>query len=259
MTIEVLLLLEIENIQCFYGLSHVIHGVSLNVDAGEVVSLLGRNGAGKTTTISSVVGLMRPRTGEVRVAGRSIADAPVFEIRRMGVGWVPQGRRLFSNLTVRENIHLAAIKLGAKGGSEAFERAYSLFPRLEERRETYAGNLSGGEQQMLAVARALIGSPRLVLFDEPTEGLSPMVIADIMRVVKEIAAGGTAVLLAEQNVRVALSVADRHYILDHGEVRFAATTAELKQRDDVVSEYLGVKAKSAISSTKAAVHQRRQS
>ncbi len=243
------MILEIENIQCFYGLSHVIHGVSLTVDAGEVVSLLGRNGAGKTTSILSVVGLMRPRTGDIRVAGQSIAEASVFEIRRMGVGWVPQGRRLFPNLTVRENIHLATIKLGAKREGEAFERAYSLFPRLEERRDTQAGNLSGGEQQMLAVARALIGSPRLVLFDEPTEGLSPIVIADIVRVVKEIAAEGAAVLLAEQNVRVALSVADRHYILDHGEVRFAATTAELEQREDVVSEYLGVKAKPAIGST----------
>lgn len=240
------MILEIDDIHCLYGLSHVLHGVSLTVDAGEVVSLLGRNGAGKTTTISSVVGLVRPRTGDIRIAGQSIVDSAVHQICRMGVGWVPQGRRLFPHLTVKENIHLATLKLGADSGADAFVRAYELFPRLAERRDTYAGNLSGGEQQMLAVARALVGSPRLVLFDEPTEGLSPIVIANIMGVVREIAAAGAAVLLAEQNVRVALEVANRHYILDHGEVCFSATTDELEQRDDIVAEYLGVKARSAI-------------
>jgi branched-chain amino acid transport system ATP-binding protein len=242
------LILEIDDIHCFYGLSHVLHGVSLSIAAGEVVSLLGRNGAGKTTTISSVVGLMRPQSGDIRVAGRSILESATHEICRMGVAWVPQGRRLFPNLTVKENIHLATLKLGARGGADAFDRAYALFPRLGERVDTYAANLSGGEQQMLAVARALVGSPRLVLFDEPTEGLSPMVIMDIMRVVKEIASSGAAVLLAEQNVRVAMRVADRHYILDHGEVRFSSSTAELERRGDIVAEYLGVKARSAIGS-----------
>lgn len=240
--------LEIDDIQCLYGLSHVLHGVSLMVDEGEVVSLLGRNGAGKTTTISSVVGLVRPRTGDIRIAGRSIVKSASYEICRMGVGWVPQGRRLFPNLTVKENIQLAALKLGDRGGRESFGGACELFPRLAERRDTFAGNLSGGEQQMLAIARALVGAPRLVLFDEPTEGLSPIVIADIMRVVKQIASSGAAVLLAEQNIRVALEVASRHYVLDHGEVRFSSTTAELEQRDDIIAEYLGVKAKSAIGS-----------
>ncbi len=238
--------LEIDDIHCLYGLSHVLHGVSLAVDEGEVVSLLGRNGAGKTTTISSVVGLMRPRTGDIRVAGRSIVNSAAYEICRIGVGWVPQGRRLFPNLTVKENIHLAMLKLGKRNGRDAFDNACSLFPRLAERRDTFAGNLSGGEQQMLAIARALVGEPRVVLFDEPTEGLSPMVIADIMHVVKQIALSGAAVLLAEQNVRVALDIASRHYILDHGEVRFSSTTAELRRRDDIIAEYLGVKAKSAI-------------
>lgn len=242
------MVLEIDDIHCLYGLSHVLHGVSLTVEAGEVVSLLGRNGAGKTTTMISVVGLMRPRSGDIRIAGRSILGRPAHEICRLGVGWVPQGRRLFPHLTVTENIHLATLKLGTRGSTEAFDRAYGLFPQLAERSTTHAGNLSGGEQQMLAVARALVGSPRLLLFDEPTEGLSPLVIADIMRVVKEIASQGAAVLLAEQNVRVALAVGDRHYILEHGEVRFAATTAELARRDDIVSEYLGVKARSEVSS-----------
>ena len=237
------MILEVEDIHCFYGLSHVLHGVSLQVDSGEIVSLLGRNGAGKTTTIMSIVGLVRPRSGQIRFDAAPISGSPAFKIARSGVGWVPQGRRLFPNLTVHENIHLATLKV-AKGGSQSgFERAYRLFPRLLERQNILAGNLSGGEQQMLAIARALVGEPRVLLFDEPTEGLSPMVIADILEVVREISAQGTAVLLAEQNVRVALSVADRHYILDHGEVRAAATTAELEKRDDILSDYLGVKAK----------------
>ncbi len=238
------MILEVEDIHCFYGLSHVLHGVSLQVDSGEIVSLLGRNGAGKTTTIKSIVGLVRPRSGQIRFDAVPITGSPAFEISRVGVGWVPQGRRLFPHLTVQENIHLATLKV-AKGSSQSgFERAHKLFPQLLERQNTRAGNPSGGEQQMLAIARALVGEPRVLLFDEPTEGLSPMVVADIMEVVREISAQGAAVLLAEQNVRVALSVADRHYILDHGEVRVAATTAELEQREDILTNYLGVKAKS---------------
>lgn len=238
------MILEVEDIHCFYGLSHVLHGVSLQVDSGEIVSLLGRNGAGKTTTIKSIVGLVRPRSGQIRFDGVPITGSPAFEISRVGVGWVPQGRRLFPHLTVQENIHLATLKV-AKGGSQSgFERAHKLFPLLLERQNTRAGNLSGGEQQMLAIARALVGEPRVLLFDEPTEGLSPMVVADIMEVIREISAQGAAVLLAEQNVRVALAVADRHYILDRGEVRVAATTAELEQREDILTNYLGVKAMS---------------
>ena len=168
------MILEVEDIHCFYGLSHVLHGVSLQVDSGEIVSLLGRNGAGKTTTIKSIVGLVRPRSGQIRFDAVPITGSPAFEISRVGVGWVPQGRRLFPHLTVQENIHLATLKV-AKGGSQSgVERAKQLFPRLLERQNTHAGNLSGGEQQMLAIARALVGEPRVLLFDEPTEGLSPI-------------------------------------------------------------------------------------
>jgi len=237
------MILEVDNIHCYYGLSHVLHGVSLKVDAVEIVSLLGRNGAGKTTTILSIMGLVRPRSGAIHLAGSPIDGRAPYEICRSGVGWTPQGRRLFPHLTVRENIHLATIKDAKHDYQDAVERVYTLFPHLLDRRETHAGNLSGGEQQMLAIARALVGGPRVLLLDEPTEGLAPLVVADIMEVVRKISSQGAAVLLAEQNIRVALSVADRHYILDKGEVRVEGTTTELENREDVLSEYLGVRAK----------------
>lgn len=234
------MILEVENIHCYYGLSHVIHGLSLQLDAGEIVSLLGRNGAGKTTTIQTIVGLVRPRSGDIRLAEKPLTGRPPHEIYRRGVGWVPQGRRLFPNLTVAENIRLATLKAPKESRLNGLDRACDLFPILGERRETRAGSLSGGEQQMLAIARALVGAPRVLLLDEPTEGLSPPVIRDLMRVIRQVSAQGVAVLLAEQNVRVALSTASRHYILDKGEVRSAATTAELEGREDIITKYLGV-------------------
>ncbi len=234
------MILEVKNINCFYGLSHVIRGLSLQLDAGEVVSLLGRNGAGKTTTIQAIVGLVQPRSGDIFLMTSPITGRPPHEIYRRGVGWVPQGRRLFPNLTVAENIRLATLKAAQESRLNGLERTYDLFPVLGERRETRAGSLSGGEQQMLAIARALVGTPRVLLLDEPTEGLAPPVIRDLMRVIGEVAAQGVAVLLAEQNVRVALSSASRHYILDRGEVRSVATTAELEAREEIVARHLGV-------------------
>lgn len=237
------MILEVDNIHCYYGLSHVLHGVSLKVDAGEIVSLLGRNGAGKTTTILSIMGLVRPRSGVIRLAASTINGRSPHEICQSGVGWAPQGRRLFPHLTVKENIHLATLKDAKHDDQNRLERVYTLFPHLLERRDSYAGNLSGGEQQMLTIARALVGRPRVLLLDEPTEGLAPLVVADIMEAVREISAQGAAVLLAEQNIRVALSIADRHYILDKGEVRVEGTTVELENREDILSEYLGVRVK----------------
>lgn len=236
--------LEVDNIHCFYGQSHVLLGVSLAVRQGEIVSLLGRNGAGKTTTIMSIAGLLCPRSGDIRLSGRSIKGLRAYEICRLGVGWVPQGRRLFPEQSVLENLQLATLKLDTREQAQQIGKACELFPRLAERRDTRAGNLSGGEQQMLAIARALIGSPRLLILDEPTEGLSPLVVNDILRVVKDYAANGAAVLLAEQNIRAALLVADRHYVLGHGKVQLTGTTAELHKRQDDLSEHLGVKAKS---------------
>ena len=234
------MILEVENIDCFYGRSHVIRGVSLHLDAGEIVSLLGRNGAGKTTTIQAIVGLVRPRSGTITLLGSSITGRPPYEIYRRGVGWVPQGRRLFPNLTVAENIRLATLKASGESRLNGLERAYGLFPILGERRDTRAGSLSGGEQQMLAIARALVGAPRVLLLDEPTEGLSPPVIRDLMRVIGDIAAQGVAVLLAEQNIRVALSSASRHCILDRGEIRSVTATADLEVQEEIVAEHLGV-------------------
>lgn len=234
------MILEIENINCFYGLSHVVRDLSLQVDAGEIVSLLGRNGAGKTTTIQAIVGLVRPRSGNIFLTTSPITGRPPYEIYRRGVGWVPQGRRLFPDLTVAENIRLAMLNAAQDRRPNGLERAYDLFPILGERRETHAGSLSGGEQQMLAIARALVGAPRVLLLDEPTEGLSPSVIRDLMHVIADVAAQGVAVLLAEQNIRVALSSASRHYILDRGEIHSITDTADLDELEELVARHLGV-------------------
>lgn len=234
------MILEVEKINCFYGLSHVVRDLSLQVDAGEIVSLLGRNGAGKTTTIQAIVGLVRPRSGKIFLMTSPITGRPPYEIYRRGVGWVPQGRRLFPDLTVAENIRLAMLNAAEESQPSGLERAYGLFPILGERRETRAGSLSGGEQQMLAIARALVGAPRVLLLDEPTEGLSPSVIRDLMHVIADVAAQGVAVLLAEQNIRVALASASRHYILDRGEIRSITDTADPNELEGLVARHLGV-------------------
>ena len=237
------MILEVEGIHCFYGLSHVLHGVSLDLAAGEIVSLLGRNGAGKTTTIQAIMGLVKARSGIIRIEKSVITGLPPHEICRRGIGWVPQGRQLFSHLTVEENIRLATLKRARAMRRNGFDDIYALFPILRERRTVLAVALSGGEQQMLAVARALIGMPRILLLDEPTEGLSPAMVQDLMRVIREISTQGVAVLLAEQNIRMALATATRHYILDKGEVRAALTTSEAEKRHDVLTAYLGVAAR----------------
>ena len=234
------MILELESVDCFYGISHVLHGVSLKVDAGEIVSILGRNGAGKTTTIQAIMGLVESRSGAIRLADAPIAGHPPHEICRRGVGWVPQGRRIFPGLTVEENIHLATLKVDRAKRRIGLERANELFPILRQRGSVLASGLSGGEQQMLAIARALVGNPCILLLDEPTEGLSPLMVRELVHVVRDIAAHGVAVLLAEQNIRMALSTASRHYILDKGEVCFAATTAEINSREDIIVKYLGV-------------------
>jgi branched-chain amino acid transport system ATP-binding protein len=239
------MMLEVENVYCSRGASQILHGVSLKVDEGEVVSLLGRNGAGKTTTIESIVGLVPPSSGLVRVSATRLNGRRPYEISRSGVGWVPQGRRVFQELTVEDNIRLACLKLPSRMRLEAFQRVYSLFPILRERAATRAGVLSGGEQQMLAIARALVGTPRVLLLDEPTEGLSPSMCQTLMRTIKMIAAQGVAILLAEQNVRVALATGCRHYVLDKGEVRVAMTTAEIQSRNDLLVAFLGVAARAS--------------
>lgn len=236
------MILSVERLHCYYGLSHVLRGVTLNVSEGEIVSILGRNGAGKSTTIQAIMGLVKVQSGSINIAGTTINGLPPHDICRRGVGWVPQGRRIFPHLTVEENLRVATFK-DSKGRQRALDRAQTLFPILRERRSVKASGLSGGEQQMLAIARALIGSPRILLLDEPSEGLSPPAIREVMKVVGEISVQGTAVLLAEQNIRAALATAHRHYLMDKGEVPVAMTTKEIQKRDDLLVRYLGVAAR----------------
>lgn len=232
-------LLELKEVHTYYGQSHVLQGLSLAVGEGEVVALLGRNGAGKTTTMHSVMGLVPPREGSVCLQGEELRGKPPHEIFQRGVKLVPQGRRIIPSLTVEENLRLALIATRSSVRGE-LARVYKRFPILEERRNQRAGHLSGGERQMLAIARALLGKPRLILMDEPSEGLAPIVIGEIARIISEIKGTGVSILLAEQNVRLALEVADRHYILDKGRVQFQGTREELEANPEMMQSYLGV-------------------
>jgi branched-chain amino acid transport system ATP-binding protein len=233
------MLLALDEIHTYYGQSHVLHGLSLEVEENEVVSLLGRNGAGKTTTMHSIMGLVLPRAGRVRLNGEEIQGKPPHEVFRRGVRLVPQGRRIIPALTVEENLRLALLAVRVEARRE-LTRVYERFPILEERRRQRAGHLSGGERQMLAVARALISQPKLILMDEPSEGLAPLIIQEIAHIITEIKGPGVAILLAEQNVPLALEVADRHYVLDKGGVQFHGTREELEANPQVMQNYLGV-------------------
>ena len=228
-------MLDVDEIHTYYGESHVLHGVSLTVGAGEGVALLGRNGAGKTTLMRSVVGFTPPRTGTVRFEGSPITGWPPHRIARQGLGLVPQGRRIFAPLTVRENL-----RLGARPGPFTFERGLELFPRLRERANQLGGTLSGGEQQMLAIARALLTNARLLLLDEPSEGLAPLIVQEIGATVRRLRAEGLSVLLVEQNYRLALEIADRVYVMSKGRIVYAGTPAALDCDEAVKRRYLGV-------------------
>ncbi len=231
-------MLAVDGVHAYYGDSHVLHGISLRVDSGEVVSLLGRNGAGKTTTVLTIMGYLLPRPGRIEYDGRSVAGLAPHRMARMGFGFVPQERGIFPSLTVEENLTVAARR--GSDGHWTLDRAYELFPRLKERRRNLGFQLSGGEQQMLSIARALMLNPRLVLLDEPSEGLAPMIVEEIVGVLLSLKSQGLAILLIEQNLRVALDLGDRHYVLSKGEVRFTGTSAELEHNEQVLSEYLSV-------------------
>lgn len=233
-------LLSVEDVHSYYGQSHALHGVSLCVNEGEVVSLLGRNGAGKTTTIHSIMGLVRPRRGRIVFDDVPLHNKLPYEIFRCGIRIVPQGRRIIPLLSVEENMRLAALQAVRKNQKQEIERVYAHFPILQERRTQRAGHLSGGERQMLAIARALLGEPRLILMDEPSEGLAPIVIREIAANITEIKKTGVSILLAEQNVKMALVAAQRHYIVDQGTVKFEGTSDALEQDGSVLGEYLGV-------------------
>jgi branched-chain amino acid transport system ATP-binding protein len=230
-------MLELDNVHAYYGNSHVLHGVSMAVGQGEVVSLLGRNGAGKTTTVLTIMGYLAPDPGTIAYAGANLKGLPPFSLARRGFGFVPQERGIFPSLTVEENLTVAA---RARTGRWTLGRAYALFPRLEERRGNLGFQLSGGEQQMLAIARALMLNPDVMLLDEPSEGLAPLIVEEIVKVLRTLKDEGLAVLLIEQNLRVALDLADRHYVMSKGTVCYTGTTPELEGNERVLREYLSV-------------------
>jgi branched-chain amino acid transport system ATP-binding protein len=230
--------LEAENLHTFYGKSHILHGVGLEVDEGRIVALLGRNGAGKTTTLRTLMGLTPCRDGRVRVFGQDLTNQPAFAIAKRGVGYVPEGRRVFPNLTVEENLRVPA----SGGGTWTIARVYELFPRLAERRASKGRQLSGGEQEMLSIARALILNPRLLLLDEPSQGLAPLIVREVFRVIDRMRAEGISVLLVEQNVRMSLEIADYAYVLDDGRVVHAGPAQELAQDEKRVRALAGASA-----------------
>jgi branched-chain amino acid transport system ATP-binding protein len=233
-------MLDVDNVNSYYGDSHILHGVSLSVHEGEVVCLLGRNGAGKTTTILTVMGYLKPRPGRIVYDGRDIAALPPYAVARLGFGFVPQERGIFPSLTVRENLTVFARKGRKNGGRWTLERVFELFPNLKAREGNLGFQLSGGEQQMLSIARALMLNPVLLLLDEPSEGLAPMIVAEIVRVLKNLKDEGLAILLVEQNLHTALAVADRHHVMNKGEICFTGTSAELEGNDFVLRNFLSV-------------------
>jgi branched-chain amino acid transport system ATP-binding protein len=231
-------MLELENVHAYYGESHVLHGVSLSVAKGEVVCLLGRNGAGKTTTILTVMGYLHPRDGQIRHDGRNIGALPPYSVSRLGVGFVPQERGIFPSLTVRENLTVFARGGGKDGWT--LERVFGLFPNLRARERNLGFQLSGGEQQMLSIARALMLNPALLLLDEPSEGLAPMIVEEIVTVLRNLKQEGLGILLVEQNLRAAFAVGDRHHIMNKGEICFTGTSAEIESNEAVLRNYLSV-------------------
>ena len=232
------MMLVIDRLHTYYDDSHVLQGVSLRVNAGEVVTLLGRNGVGKTTTINSVIGFLQPRQGQIWLDGLDLTALPAHRIARLGVGLVPQGRAIFPTLTVKENIMLAARNGQPQGWT--LERVLVTFPALAARLKNLGSQLSGGEQQMLAIARALMTNPRLLLLDEPSEGLAPLLVAEIRRIIEQLRARRLSILLVEQNLVLALAVADRVYVMNKGQIVFEGTPVELHQQPEVLHRYLGV-------------------
>jgi branched-chain amino acid transport system ATP-binding protein len=233
-------LLEVVDLHTFYGNIHALQGVSLSVDEGEIVTLIGANGAGKTTTLNSISGIVAPRSGSVMLGTQDLTKTPAHEIVARGVVQVPEGRRTFARLTVEENLQMGAYTINDKSKIRAgIERAYSMFPRLRERRTQVAGTLSGGEQQMLAMSRALMSDPRVLLLDEPSMGLAPNLVDFIFDTIREIHGQGTAILLVEQNANMALEVADRGYILQTGAVVLSGPAGDLRDNEEVKRAYLG--------------------
>ena len=233
-------MLEVENLHVFYGMIHALKGVSFSVDQGEVIALIGANGAGKTTTLHTITGLLPAKQGSIRFEGKDITKTPAHKIVEMGIAHVPEGRRIFSQLNVYENLIMGAFTRKDKAEIEdSLAMVYRRFPRLEERKNQRAGTLSGGEQQMLAMGRALMSRPRLIVMDEPSMGLSPIFVNEIFDIIQVVSDSGTTVLLVEQNARKALSIADRAYVLESGKVTMEGKADELLHNEAVQKAYLG--------------------
>jgi branched-chain amino acid transport system ATP-binding protein len=231
--------LGISNVDSYYGDSHVLHGVGFALRAGGLLGLLGRNGAGKTTCMSTIMGFLRPRRGAINLFGENVAGLAPEVIAKKGICLVPQGRRVFRSLTVRENLMVAA-QSRSEGNAWSLDRVFTLFPRLKERHAQDAGSLSGGEQQMLAIGRALMGNPRVLLMDEPSEGLAPQIVAEVGRTIAQLKAEGLSIVLVEQNIKLTLDLADDIVIVNTGAVVFQGTAAETKTNTAVISQHLGV-------------------
>jgi branched-chain amino acid transport system ATP-binding protein len=232
-------LLAVEDIHTYYGEAHILQGVSLTVGEGEVVTMIGRNGAGKTTTLLSIMGIARARRGAVRLGGDEITQLPTHEIVRRGIGWVPEERRVLPNLTVLENLRLGMMA-AAGGADQRLEEALQYFPRLRERIAQRGRFLSGGEQQMLAIARGLVARPRIMLVDEPTEGLAPMLVQSLTDILREINRRGTTILLVEQTLEVALALSHRLYVMDQGRIQFEGTPDALRKDPTIQQRFLSV-------------------
>jgi branched-chain amino acid transport system ATP-binding protein len=235
------IVLKAHDLHTFYGKSHILHGVSIEVAEGELVTLLGRNGAGKTTTLRSLVGLTPARQGKVELFGRDTTRWPAHKISRLGVGYVPEGRKIFPNLTVLENL---SVPVG-RPGQWTIERVFELFPNLAERRNSWGRQLSGGEQEMLAIARALLINPKILLLDEPSQGLAPLLVREVFRTISAMRQEGISILLVEQNARFGLEVADRVYVMNDGEVVHSGSARELAQDEEQVRALAGAESRAA--------------
>jgi branched-chain amino acid transport system ATP-binding protein len=234
-------LLALEQVHTYYGEAHILQGVSIAVGEGEVVTLIGRNGAGKTTTLKSIMGITRPRRGAVRLGGADVTQLQTHEIAQRGIAWVPEERRVLPNLTVLENLRLGMLGGGqARDGEARLDQVFDYFPRLRERAMQRGRSLSGGEQQMLAIARGLVARPKIMLVDEPTEGLAPLLVQSLTEILRQINRGGTTVLLVEQTLEVALALSHRLYVMDQGRIQFEGTPERLRQEPMIQQRFLGV-------------------
>ena len=232
-------MLKAEDLNVYYGPIHAVKGVSFEVNEGEVVTLIGANGAGKSTTLKTVSGLMHSRGGKIEFMGKSIASVPAHKIVQLGIAHVPEGRRIFTLMTVEENLDMGAFTANTADVEADKERVFELFPRLKERRKQIAGTLSGGEQQMLAMGRALMSKPKLLMLDEPSMGLAPILVEQVFDIIAELHKAGTTILLVEQNAEMALSIADRAYVMETGRITLSGTGAELAASEEVQKAYLG--------------------